>query len=666
MHNHYMIRSAATLFEALTRATRKHAFLLMLFPGYLLLDWVSFPPPYHNTGISAWNPLSGLCLFILIRWGGAAFPLLFVARACCDLLHHHVVAMPIGVLWANSVLMVVYLLTSQALGRFLRFDARTPSARRILIFIGAATVSALLIALSYVAAIGSVSALSWTEFAALWQRRYVGDIIGILTVLPGLTVIEGWYGRNDLPSGLSKVTVVQAVLVAGIAAVLFAWPEINDSKTFYLLFVPMIWVALTDGLGGVALLLFITGLALFGTIGLLGLASPSDVSPTHLMVITQALTGLLLGAAVAESQHKGQESRPAAESPAPEFDAVSDAMVTVHDDGRVRSYNPAAAWLFGLERESGAGLRLDSLLPDLDTLRVRPRSVVETHAQRRDGRMVPVELALDWTQQEGGPIMALMARDISARKTLEAELANKQTELSLVSRRSITGELAAVMAHEINQPLTAIVNYIGVCQQLAADGDNRELLSETLGKVARQANRSGEIIRHLRRFLSQGDGMPSANKLDRVLDEALMLIASYIAKSGVEIRVSVPEELPPVLVDNVQIQQVLHNLIRNAVEAMAEAGTPSPSLEIEAHLAESDSGEITVSVSDTGPGLSAEARRTLFTPFRTAKSNGMGPGLSISRSIVESHCGRLWLEASQGGGAQFRFTLPIAPREKET
>ncbi len=660
-----MVRDAVSLVRTLVRATGKHVFLILLFPAYLLLDWVSFPFPHQDTGISAWNPLSGLSLFVLTRWGGAAFPLLFAARACCDLLLRHGGATPAGVLWANSVLMVVFLLASQAFGRFLTFEVAEPSSRRILIFIGAATVSALLISLSYVAAIGVIGGLAWGDFAPLWQRRFVGDIIGILTLLPGLTIIEGWHRRHDLSNGLSTVTVVQGLLVAGIAAVLFGWPEVNESKTFYLLFVPMVWVSLTDGLLGVALVIFITGIALFSTINLLGHVSPSDYSPTHLMVITQALTGLLLGAAVGESQRQRAAPRDTAPPLMTEFDSVPDAMVTVHGDGRVRSYNPAAAWLFGLERETGAGLRLDSLLPDLDLVRVRPRSVVETHAQRRDGRMVPVELALDWTQQEGGPIMALMARDISDRKTLEAELASKQAELTLVSRRSITGELAAVMAHEINQPLTAIVNYIGVCQQLAADGDNRELLTETLGKVARQANRSGEIIRHLRRFLSQGDGMPTANALDKVVDEALMLIAADIRKSGVAIRVMVPEDLPPVLVDCVQIQQVLHNLIRNAIEAMAEAGVSSPAISLQAHIADGDSGEVTVTVADAGPGLSAEARRSLFTPFQTVKTNGMGLGLSISRSIVEAHGGRLWLEASQGEGAQFRFTLPIASREKD-
>ncbi|MEI6557708.1 MAG: ATP-binding protein [Rhodospirillaceae bacterium] len=651
--------------ETISRATRTHRFLILLFPAYVLLDWISFPHPHQAASVTSWTPLSGLGLFVLFRWGWKGLPLLFGARLFCDLVIRQGDAALPTVLWADAVVMISALLAWIAFRRPLKFEFAEPSLRRTLTFIAVAVGAALLMSLTYDVAMGKVGGGAWTEFVLIWFRRFVGDFIGILTVFPCLAIIEDWHGPNDPPSRLSTVNAVQAILVAAIAAVLFGWPEIDEFKTFYLLFIPMVWVSVTDGLVGAALVVFITQVALFGTISLVAAHPPGDYGTTHLMVITQVLTGLLLGTVVAERQRLQAVLRDSKASLMSVFDVVPDAMVTVHGDGRVRSLNPAAVWLFGLERDGGAGLKLDALLPELDLVQVRPRCVVETHAQRRDGRLVPVEVALDWTHQESGPMMALMARDISDRKSQEAELAGKQAELTLVSRRSITGELAAVMAHEINQPLTAIVNYIGVCQALAADGGQRELLTETLGKVARQAKRSSEIIRHLRRFLSQGDGMPTANALDKVADEAVTLIASDIRKAGVAVRVSIPAGLPTVLVDRVQIQQVLHNLIRNGIDAMVEAGTAAPTISVQAHIADGDPGEVTVTVADNGPGLSVEARGTLFTPFHTVKASGMGLGLSISRSIIEAHSGRLWFEPGQSGGAVFRFTLPIASTERD-
>ena len=219
------------------------------------------------------------------------------------------------------------------------------------------------------------------------------------------------------------------------------------------------------------------------------------------------------------------------------------------------------------------------------------------------------------------------------------------------------GEMASALAHELNQPLSAIANYLsGARRLLERAGVAEPRAGDALEKAADQALRAGEIIRRLRDFLSRGEGERRLENLPKLVQEACALALVGAKEHGVRVRYALAHDAEIVLVDRVQVQQVILNLVRNAIDAMAEHQRRELLIETSAV----EDGMAMVSVADTGPGVDETAAAKLFQPFVTTKASGMGVGLSISRTIVEAHGGRIWTEPNPGGGAVFRFTLRLA------
>jgi two-component system sensor kinase FixL len=225
------------------------------------------------------------------------------------------------------------------------------------------------------------------------------------------------------------------------------------------------------------------------------------------------------------------------------------------------------------------------------------------------------------------------------------------------------GEMASTLAHELNQPLSAIANYLKGSRRLLdqAVDDKSPMLRDALDKAADQAIRAGQIIRRLRDFVSRGESERQVENVAKLIEEASALALVGAKELGVRVRLQFHPDAGLVLADRVQVQQVLLNLIRNAIDAMADSATRE--LLIGTRLIDDDMVE--VSVADTGPGIAPEVAGQLFQPFITTKRQGMGVGLSISRTIVDAHGGRIWVESNPGGGTTFRFTLR-AVSEKET
>ena len=353
---------------------------------------------------------------------------------------------------------------------------------------------------------------------------------------------------------------------------------------------------------------------------------------------------------------------------------VPDAMVVIDAKGIIHSFSTAAERLFGWTTAEVEGRNVSMLMPQpyrnghdgyinryLSTGEKRiigaGRVVV---GERRDGSTFPMELAVGEMLSPDHRFFTGFIRDLSERQATEKRMHELQGELVHMSRLTALGEMASALAHELNQPLSAITNYVrGSIRLLAIPDPNIAKVSEALDSAGKQAMQAGEIIRRLREFVARGDTARRVEPLPKLIEEAAALALVGAGHTGVKTRYDLEGAPPMVLVDKVQIQQVLLNLMRNAVESMES----SPVRELTIAAGADGDAMAVLSVSDTGPGIDPETAEQLFRPFFTTKSHGLGVGLSICRTIVEAHGGRIWVERNDRGGATFRLTLPVVREE---
>ncbi|HKD26841.1 MAG TPA: ATP-binding protein, partial [Xanthobacteraceae bacterium] len=250
------------------------------------------------------------------------------------------------------------------------------------------------------------------------------------------------------------------------------------------------------------------------------------------------------------------------------------------------------------------------------------------------------------------------------RKQAEAALREAQTELAHVTRVTTMGELAASIAHEVNQPLAAVVTNANACLRWLAGGTpNLEEAREAVERIIRDGKRAGDVIGRIRALVKKNGTEQASLDINEAVQEVVGLIQSEIQKNGVVLRMELAADLPRVLGDRVQLQQVILNLMMNGIEAMSGVTDRSRDLLIRSRQHESD--KVLVAVQDSGVGLQSESLDRLFKAFFTTKPKGMGMGLAISRSIIEAHGGKLWAVSNDGPGATFQFTLHIGSKEAE-
>ncbi|EJN11637.1 PAS domain S-box [Bradyrhizobium sp. YR681] len=351
---------------------------------------------------------------------------------------------------------------------------------------------------------------------------------------------------------------------------------------------------------------------------------------------------------------------------------IPDAMIVIDGRGIIQLFSTAAERLFGWSEHEAIGKNVSILMPEPDRSRhdsyiARYRTTHDPHiigigrivtGKRRDGTTFPMHLSIGEMQSGGEPYFTGFVRDLTEHQQTQARLQELQSELVHVSRLTAMGEMASALAHELNQPLAAISNYMKGSRRLLAGSldPNTPKIESALDRAAEQALRAGQIIRRLRDFVSRGESEKRVESLSKLIEEAGALGLAGAREQNVQLRFSLDPEADLVLADRVQIQQVLVNLFRNALEAMAQS--PHRELVVANNRAADDM--IEVEVSDTGCGFQDDVIPNLFQTFFTTKDTGMGVGLSISRSIIEAHGGRMWAESNTSGGATFRFSLPAA------
>lgn len=360
------------------------------------------------------------------------------------------------------------------------------------------------------------------------------------------------------------------------------------------------------------------------------------------------------------------------------LDTAVDGIIVIDDRARVLVFNKACETLFGYTSEEMIGRNLKMIMPAdyADHHDGYVRHYVETGEKRiigigrevrgmhRDGTVFPLELSVGEAQTPDGRQFIGVLRDLRARKAVEQRLNQLQAQLVNLARVNAMDEMGAAIAHELNQPLTAVMLYLQAILRKKRDGAPipDESLSEILAKALREAERAGSIIQRMRQFVEKREPERQQVDLEILIDEALELTLLGHDVAGVEVKRERAVGLPAVEVDPVQIQQILCNLVRNGLEALR--GREPRWLKVATRVAGTS---VQVVVQDSGPGIPRDAAQNLFKAFSTSKRTGLGLGLAISRSIAQNHGGDLSVDpGGEGRGATFFLSLPLTPAAAST
>ena len=463
-----------------------------------------------------------------------------------------------------------------------------------------------------------------------------------------------------------------ALAAMGAFGLLLVLQGYFEDRTFTAIYVPVIIYAAFAGGAGPAL--FATMLCL--VISAFFLGTDLYTKPANLIDISLfAVLGPILGYVGNRLLRETEDARYRQAELESILNTVPEAMIVIGDHGLMRSFSLTAERLFGWSAAEVIGKNVSILMPspyrqEHDSYLHRYRDTGERRiigigrivvGERKDGSTFPMELAVGEAQVASEKFFIGFIRDLTERRAQERRMQELQSELIHVSRLTAMGEMASSLAHELNQPLSAITSYLrGAATLLKSEQVDRERIREALDRSANQALRAGDIIKRLREFVAKGETQHTLENPATLLEEAAALALVGAREQGVRVSLRCDRELPDIVVDKIQIQQVALNLIRNAVEAMETTTRREVTID-----AKRDGEFALFSIADTGTGISPDIAQHLFQPFITSKANGMGVGLSICRNIIEAHGGRISARQNEDSGTVFEFTLPFAEPEAE-
>ena len=530
--------------SALQHGARNLAIVVPYFVIFLVLDRVSFFRILPGTGFTPWNPPPAASIALLVLKGVRFAPALFLAGMMDDTF---IVGLPHGLpatAAMEAITTVGYTGVAAALLRFGHADQGFPRVADVVVLLVAATLGTFTVAwlgVSAVFALGGISAD--LVYPSIWHS-FIGDLTGIVGLVPAvLTLRQAWERWQEVAARSRAFDIGVFALGLGLAlALVFGVARSKEQEFFYLLLLPVGWIAVRHGLAWSAIAVLVEQLALIATVALRAYPS-ADFLAYQMLSLVVAGTGLLLGAVVTE------------------------------------------------------------------------------------------------------------------RQRAELQLREWQSELYRTARLTTAGALGAAIVHEISQPLATVATYAHVCRRLLArHPPDLRLIGDTIAKVEYEVRRTGEIVERLRDLWSKGEPRWSRLDLAEVTRKVAGALDDMARSSGVTLRIEAPP-LPPIAADRVQLEQVLVNLMRNAIEAAAE-GSAAEKLVAVALTRRDD--QVELAVADNGRGIAPDVAERLFEPFETSKPRGMGIGLTLSREIVEAHRGRLWRDPTAAVGARFVLRLPAA------
>jgi two-component system sensor kinase FixL len=524
--------------EGWLRELRRVAAFLI---AYVALDWLSFIHEYPLLPITPWQPGIGVGMAVLLRYGPIAGLWLFLGVLAAEWLVRHGALGWAALLPYAAIIATGYALAAAALGRA-KVDPALNRLRDILLLLAICAVAAVAVGLANVALLLWLERLPATDFAIALVRIVVGDLIGIAVVTPML--LRRWGGEAE--QGIRRpLEIAGYVLAIALALwIVFGLPETDEYKFFYLLFLPLVAIAVRFGLDGACRSLLGTQIGMLALVHWRGFQA-TTATEFQILLLTLTVTGLVVGIVVTE------------------------------------------------------------------------------------------------------------------RRRAELRLQRQTAELAHMSRVTMLGEMATAVAHELNQPMTAMRAYTRAAERLLSGPEPKLTDAEqAMHAAVGQADHAAAIVRRLRDFMRKGQMRRSTVEIAATIEAACAFLRREASLAGIELRVDCEPGLPTVQGDRVQLQQVLVNLIRNALDAVQAAGRPAGGVQVDAKLAAGGS-EVAIAVRDTGTGIPVQLRDKLFEPFATTKPDGIGLGLSISRTIVAAHGGALRLVMTGPEGSEFRFTLPV-------
>ena len=353
------------------------------------------------------------------------------------------------------------------------------------------------------------------------------------------------------------------------------------------------------------------------------------------------------------------------------IDAALDGMVVIDSSGTVLLYNAACEPLFGYSPEEVLGNNVKMLMtpPDRNShdtyiqnyLRTGTARIIgsgrDVTGRRKDGSTVPIRLSVGELRDDNDALLFIgTLHDLTEALRARERIEELQSELMQVTRASAVGEMGLTLAHELTQPLSAVAGFVEASAALIdqSDGEIPTRVREYMGQAVAQTLRAGAVVRMLREFTGRGDTERSVKDINAVVEEICELAMLGTATDGIDLELNLAADLPPVLIDHIQIQQVVLNLVRNSIDALSDCETRTITV-----ATEPKGDMIEVVVSDNGPGLPAEVRERVFEPFVSTKPEGIGIGLSICRTIVEAHGGKIALDTGTKRGTGFRFSVPV-------
>lgn len=620
--------------------------------AYVFLDWLSYIHPVGPYAITVWNPPAGISLALLLGLGLRYAPAPFVAAALAELTLRPGQAEFAHVVIYAAILAGGYAALAIALAR-MRFDASFRSLRDVLVFAIVVAIGTVGVAALYVAAHVVVGHFTWSNFAEFTKYFWVGDVIGIATTTPFLLIHGQRVARGRWPR-VTAEGMLQALSIAAVLAVIYHLEPQRAANLFYLLFLPLIWISARYGFEGATA-------GLLGThLGLIAVLQHADyprewVVQFQLLMLALTFTAAFLGMTSTQWRRARQELENREVELKTIFATAPDAVISLDENYKVIQANDAAEAMFEMTAAELKQEYVSQLITDLPS-DISAARVVPAHARRKGGQAFPVEVSFGSGVVDNQRVYIGVVRNIAERKEMEDRLRERDRHLDRTLRAAAVSGMASALAHELNQPLTAASAYVQSLELLLARSDSHDpALTDTMRKTAAEVERAGSIMRRLREFYRRDSGNFEPMSVQELIDSALALLRTRIERHRIVVSVNIAADTPLLLVDRLQIEMVLHNVLRNAVDSLVESDSDARCIAFSAQPGQP--GFASVTVEDSGVGVKQEIAAQLFKSFVTSRREGTGLGLAISHSIVERHGGRLWLDRSDVG-ARFVMTLP--------